>query len=91
MSTDPVTITLEERIADIEKITLRPPRAKDLWDFCLPEEGKNPPIGDMLEIACKIADAPKSIIEEMTVKNTLEVIEAVSLFLLSGDLKPQNN
>jgi hypothetical protein len=75
-----ITVKLEEPIQfgsrTIDELTLRKPKAKDMRQFPL-----NPQMGDMLDLASRLAGEPTSIIDELSVQDMTRVVEVIGDFL----------
>jgi hypothetical protein len=63
----------------IEKLELRRPKAKDLRG--IPE---HPRTGDLLDVAVRIANQPKSLIDELDGADTFRLMEVIGGFLESS-------
>jgi hypothetical protein len=75
-----ITVKLLEPIQfgsrTIDELTLRKPKAKDMRQFPL-----NPQMGDMLDLASRLAGEPTSIIDELSVQDMTRVVEVIGDFL----------
>jgi hypothetical protein len=66
----------------VTEVTLREPTAQDLWDFVF---GENKSVGQLLEIASRISDYPPPFFQKIGAKDAIDICDAVSDFLISGD------
>lgn len=80
---DPILIKLNvpihfgtETILDLK---IRPAKAKDLRDLPL-----DPKVGDLLNVAAKLASQPPSVMDELDPTDLGEVMAAVGKFMGSG-------
>ncbi len=75
-----ITVKLAEPIEfgsrTISELTLRKPKAKDMRQFPLA-----PQMGDMLDLASKLAGEPTSVIDELSVQDMTRVVEVIGDFL----------
>ena len=61
---------------EIEQLSIRKPKAKDMRNFPL-----NPTMGDMLDLASALAGEPTSVIDELSVPDMTRVVEVIGDFL----------
>lgn len=83
MSGETVTIKLRKPIKSgsetITELVLREPRAKDLRKFPM-----TPNMGDMLDLAGKLAGQPPHVMDDLHVQDLTEVAEAIGNFMHVG-------
>lgn len=82
--TKPIPVKLSEPIAwgkdrSIEELTLKVPKAKHMR--MLPNE---PTTDDLLDLAAKLAGEPTAVIDELSITDTMAVLDAVSRFFPDG-------
>lgn len=72
-----------------EKIThfeFREPLGKDLRDFPLDMKS-----GDLLDLASALCAQPKSVMDKLSAKDTMKVLEIVSVFIAGGPETGENS
>lgn len=78
-----VTVTLSEPVEfgseTFEELVLRRPRAKDLENL-----SSEPKVKELLEVARRCANVPRSVMDRLDGEDAMTVVEAVADFLDSG-------
>lgn len=84
------TYTLKEPVEfgkeKIEKLEFRAPKAKDFRKLPL-----QPNMGDMLDLAGRLANQPPSVMDEISAEDMMRVLDIVGKFMPDGPATGENS